>query len=83
MGSLNLYAPHEGRITHLDVSEIQRQQIVQGIYLKKKVGDRITLPPNDYDNRLLGYCIVSLDHETDPIALHQRLQTLIRVSIEN
>jgi biotin carboxylase len=82
-GSLNLYAPHEGRITYLDVSEIQRQQIVKGVFLKKKLGDRITLPPDDYDNRLLGYCIVSLDHETDPIALHQRLQTLIRVSIEN
>jgi biotin carboxylase len=83
VGSLNLYAPCKGRITSLDVSEMQRQQVVKGIYLKKKVGNRITLPPDDYDNRLLGYCIVSLDHSPDPIALHQRLQPLLRVSIEN
>ncbi|MBN1847654.1 MAG: ATP-grasp domain-containing protein [Deltaproteobacteria bacterium] len=81
-GSLNIFAPCEGRIAHMDLSEIQRQQDVQSIYLKKKVGDRITLPPEDYDNRLLGYCIVSSDHQFDPIALYQAFQPLVRIYIE-
>jgi len=82
-GSLNLYGPREGIITLLDTSEMEKQGWVRKIFLKKRVGDRIGLPPRDYENRLLGYCIVSLDEPGDLIDMHQALLNLMKISVAN
>ena len=83
MGSLNLYATSEGILTKIDMDEVWNRSWVKGIHLKKKVGDRITLPPQDYDNRLLGYFIVSLKPRQDPIELLKDLQNHMFIAIEN
>ena len=82
-GSLNLYGTREGIITLLDTSEMEKQGWVRKIFLKKRAGDRIGLPPHDYDNRLLGYCIVSLEQPGDLIHMHQALLDLMKISITN
>ncbi|MBN1831740.1 MAG: ATP-grasp domain-containing protein [Deltaproteobacteria bacterium] len=80
--SIHLYAANEGTITHLDSSQILSQPWVKALVLKKRTGDQITLPPNDYDNRLLGYCIVSTEPSSDLISIHRTLQRLLRVAID-
>jgi biotin carboxylase len=80
--SIHLYAPNEGTITHLDSSQILSQPWVKALVLKKRTGDQITLPPHDYDNRLLGYCIVTMEPSPDLISIHRTLQRLLRVSID-
>jgi predicted ATP-grasp superfamily ATP-dependent carboligase len=81
--SIHLYAPNEGTITHLDSSQILSQPWVKALVLKKRTGDQITLPPHDYDNRLLGYCIVSTEPSSDLISIHRTLQRLLRVAIDD
>jgi hypothetical protein len=53
------------------------------LLLKKNVGDRVTLPPDDYDNRLLGHCIMHWDYGWEQAAACRRIQGLLKVSINN
>jgi len=80
--SINLFAPVAGLITHLDPAEILAQPKVKSLFLKKKVGDRVALPPDDYDNRLLGFCILCRDPDWDPISTCRRFQRLLKVSVK-
>lgn len=79
--SINFFAPKEGGIIYLDPSRISPLPWVKAMVLKKNVGDRIVFPPADYDNRLLGYCIVSLDLNPDLFSVSQYLQSLLKISI--
>jgi biotin carboxylase len=79
--SINFFAPKEGKIIYLDTSRIFPLPWVKAMVLKKNVGDRIVFPPADYDNRLLGYCIVSLDLNSDLFSVSQYLQSLFKISI--
>jgi len=79
--SINFFAPKEGEIIYLDPSRIFSLPWVKAMVLKKNVGDRIVFPPADYDNRLLGYCIVSLDLNSDLFSVSQYLQSLLKISI--
>jgi biotin carboxylase len=81
--SINLFMPGSGLITHLDASEIIAQPQVRSVLLKKKVGDRVTLPPDDYDNRLVGNCIVRWDYSWDPISTCRHFQRLLKISVDN
>ena len=81
--SINIYAPGKGTITYLDASQILSQAWVKALFLKKSVGDFVTLPPDDYDNRLLGYCIIKPEPGWDPITLYHNLQKLIKIRIES
>jgi biotin carboxylase len=81
--SINLFMPESGLITHLDASEIIAQPQVKSVLLKKKIGDRVTLPPDDYDNRLVGNCIVRWDYGWDPISTCRHFQELLKISVDN
>jgi hypothetical protein len=59
------------------------QPEVTALFLKKKVGDSVALPPDDYDNRLLGYCILCRNADWDPISTCRHFQKLLRVSVKN
>jgi predicted ATP-grasp superfamily ATP-dependent carboligase len=80
--SINLYAPQNGIIRHLDPSPLLGLLGVRAFFPKKVVGDRIILPPESYDHRLLGYCVVSLEEGMDVVSLAADLQSLLDVSIE-
>jgi predicted ATP-grasp superfamily ATP-dependent carboligase len=79
--SVNIYAKEKGCITHLDTSRIISQPCVRALFLKKGVGDRIKLPPDDYDNRLIGYCIITRQHDEDVVLFAKRLKELLGISI--
>lgn len=76
---INLYAPSDGLISYLDTSRIQSLPWVKVIRMKKETGDIITLPPEDYDNRLIGYCIVRLSENEDITVLSQALAHHVRI----
>ena len=78
--SINFYAPREGIIKTIDPSGILALPWVKGVVLKKGVGDAIRLPPHDYDNRFLGYGIVSVEKTWTPVAISDYLQKLLRIA---
>jgi len=80
--SLNFFAPMEGKIQVLDGRKVQASPHVRKLFFKKQVGDRVILPPKDYDNRLLGYCIIEVTPGLDLVVETQRLQELLEVRIE-
>jgi biotin carboxylase len=80
--SIHLYASDEGTITYLDSSRILSQPWVKALVLKKRTGDQVSLPPQDYDNRLLGYCIISTEPSSDLVSVYRTLQRLLKVTIE-
>ncbi|HJX35026.1 MAG TPA: ATP-grasp domain-containing protein [Desulfatiglandales bacterium] len=81
--SINFFIPASGIITELDVSEVMNQPGTVALFLKKNVGDRVTLPPDDYDNRLLGHCIMHWDYGWDQVAACRCIQGLLKVSVKN
>ena len=80
--SLNFFAPMEGKIEVLDGREVRACPHVRKLLFKKHAGDRVILPPKDYDNRLLGYCIIEAKPGLDLVAETQRLQQLLEVRID-
>jgi len=80
--SLNFFAPREGKIQVLDGREVRACPHVRKLFFKKHAGDRVILPPKDYDNRLLGYCIIEAKPGLDLVAETLRLQQLIEVRID-
>ncbi|MBN1930478.1 MAG: ATP-grasp domain-containing protein [Desulfobacterales bacterium] len=81
--SINLFIPEEGIIEHLDVSTLFAHREVKDVVLKKGVGDKITLPPSDYDNRLLGHCLLSTKGVTDLLALSKKLNAEINLHLSH
>jgi biotin carboxylase len=81
--SINLFAPKEGVICHLDGSRITSLPHVKALFFKKSVGDRVVLPPKDYDNRLLGYCIVALKPQCDIPSECHRIEEQLTVTIRD
>ena len=79
--SINIYAQKEGIITSIDPSAITALSWVKALLVKKGLGERIILPPADYDNRLLAYCIISKESTWDLVSIYRYLQDLLRVSI--
>lgn len=79
--SINVFADKEGVITRMDTSEIESQPWIRAVHLKKGVGDRITLPPKDYDSRLLAYTIISNEPPRNPYEVQSDQQELLRISI--
>jgi len=54
---LQLFASQAGIIQKLDVDFLFKDQRVVTHYLKRQEGDRVRLPPEDYDSRSLGWVI--------------------------
>jgi hypothetical protein len=80
--SVNLYSPCEGRVVHIDPARALREPHVRALRLKKKEGDFVVLPPADYDNRLIGYCIIENAKDLDLVSESQRLLDLLDLSID-
>ena len=81
-GSLNFFAPREGKVKVLDGGKVTACPHVRKLFFKKQKGDRVVLPPKDYDDRFLGYCIIEVKPGVDLIEEAQKLQRLLDVRIE-
>jgi len=80
--SLNFFAPMEGKIQVLDGEKVRVCPHVRKLFFKKQTGDRVILPPKDYDNRFLGYCIIEAKQGLDLVEETRRLGELLEVRIE-
>jgi biotin carboxylase len=71
---VRLFAGVEGLIADFDTSAIIADPRTVECYLKRAVGHRVVLPPNDYDSRLLGHILfqplsfADVDHECAEMA---------------
>ena len=63
--AVRLYAPHGGIIGEMDTTRIKNDRRVQEIHLIRNPGHRITMPPGDYDSRILGHLIFKPNSESD------------------
>jgi len=79
--SINLFAAQAGKIIRIDPTPVIAHPRVRAIFLRKRAGDRIVLPPKSYDHRLLGHTIVSLDSERDILVLSTQLEECLKVEI--
>ncbi|SPD72964.1 putative Argininosuccinate lyase ArgH [uncultured Desulfobacterium sp.] len=77
--SINIFTKKKGIITGLDVSQILALPSVRSLTLRKNIGDKLSLPPDDYDNRIIGYCIIFLDQHTDITSTYYQINELIQV----
>lgn len=80
---VNFYADRSGIISRLDYARILSDPMVKNLILKKQLGDRIVLPPDNYDDRLLGYCIINLNASQMPLSQYRSFQKRLEVSIIN
>jgi biotin carboxylase len=54
---LRLFSHQDGIIRSIDIGRLLSDARVLDVYLKRKVGDKIKLPPVEYDSWLLGHII--------------------------
>jgi biotin carboxylase len=80
---VNFYADRAGVISQLNYSELLSDPRVKNVIFKKQPGDRVVLPPENYDDRLLGYCIVALNSSRLHHSQYRSLQRRLKVSITN
>jgi len=54
---LRLFAQQAGTVKEIDEGDLRQDPRVQEVFIKRKPGHKVILPPNDYDSRLLGHVI--------------------------
>jgi biotin carboxylase len=54
---LQLFAKHGGRFTGIDVKSLENHPHFREVFVKRRPGHKIDLPPDDYDSRILGHVI--------------------------
>jgi biotin carboxylase len=54
---LRLLAAAAGTVSKIDAAALQKNRSVREVYVKARPGHRVTLPPKDYDSRVLGHVI--------------------------
>lgn len=57
MVGLRLMAPQNGIIKNIGDRALRRDPRVKELHLKRRPGQRVALPPDDYESRLLGHVI--------------------------
>ncbi len=79
--SINFFAEKEGTVEEIDWSAMSCRPEFIAFFARKKSGDRVALPPGDYDNRLTGYCIIHHEPDWDPEETAVSFQRLLKLSI--
>ena len=81
--TVHFYSDREGIIDEIDEEEIQKDPRTIFFLLKKLPGDSVTLPPNDYDNRLIGYSVITLGPGESPVSVCSGMQNKLKVTYAN
>ncbi len=79
--SIHLFADRKGKVIRIDPAPLLAHPRVRAVFLRKRAGDTILLPPESYDHRLLGHVIVSLESEGEIPALSHQLEERLKVRI--
>ncbi len=65
MVGMRIFAPKSGRLQHLDVAYACDDPKIRGTYLRRRPGERILLPPDDYDSWILGHVVFAPQRNAD------------------
>jgi biotin carboxylase len=57
LAGVRFFATTAGTVRSVDVSGIEQDDRILSYYLKARPGYRVTLPPDDYDSRILGHAV--------------------------
>jgi len=78
---LRLFAQHGGTVKEIDEGDLRQDPRVQEVFIKRRPGHRVVLPPNDYDSRLFGHVIfrptTSASLEADCVELASKLRVVM------
>ena len=66
----------------IDARRLQRDRRVVEIYLTRRPGHQIKMPPEDYDSWLLGHVIFEPDGHSEPEAQCRELIDKLIVEVE-
>ncbi|MFY9942948.1 MAG: ATP-grasp domain-containing protein [Desulfobacterales bacterium] len=78
---LRLHAPGGGTLKRLDAGLLAQDRRVREIHLTRQVGERVRMPPADYDSWLLGHVIFEPDPGLDPAVQCRRLAAKLVVEM--
>jgi len=78
--AVRFFATTAGTIRALDISSIEQDRRIISYYLKARPGYRVTLPPQDYDSRVLGHAV--FQPQRNRSLLHQCRQIGAKLSVE-
>jgi biotin carboxylase len=79
---LRLFAPHGGTVKEIDEGDLRLDPRVQEVFIKRRPGHRVVLPPNDYDSRFLGHVIFRPTANTSLEAECAELASKLKVVME-
>ncbi|RJX33955.1 MAG: ATP-grasp domain-containing protein [Desulfarculus sp.] len=79
---LRLFARQEGVIRRLDAGRLGQDRRVRECSLRRGPGDRVVLPPRDYDSRLLGQVIFAPTPGASVEQQCQELEQMLVVEME-
>jgi biotin carboxylase len=79
---LRLFAQHGGTVKEIDEGDLRRDRRVQEVFIKRRPGHRVVLPPNDYDSRLFGHVIFRPTINTSLVTECVELASKLRVEME-
>ena len=82
MVGLRMFSSTAGQIVDLDANSLKRDPRVLQVELKHRAGDMITLPPLDYDSRLLGHVIFEPDSLENLEQECQELESMLSLGLE-
>ena len=79
---LRLMAKRNGIIQKIGDGALRRDPRVKALHLKRRPGQRVVLPPNDYESRLLGHVIFKPARSQTIEAECEELESKLIVEIE-
>jgi hypothetical protein len=79
---LRLHAGTGGTLKKIDTGQLERDKRVAQVYLKRRPGHRINMPPEDYDSWDLGHVIFHPDGHSAPQVQCRELLEKLKVDIE-
>jgi len=78
---LRLFAQDAGTVKEIDEGDLRQDPRVQEVFIKRRPGHRVVLPPNDYDSRLFGHVIFRprgiTSLETECVELASKLKVVM------
>jgi biotin carboxylase len=82
MIGVRLFAQKEGTVASFDTHRLDADPRVRDVYLKRRVGHQVILPPKDYDSRLIGHVIFEPTHLDNLDAEALEIAGLFRLEME-